>query len=221
MNGHDFRLAGSTLTAFGSGALWWAERRLLCVSDLHLGKSDRVARRSGTLLPPYETQETLARLEKAIQSTNATTIVCLGDSFDDAEAEGALDEAERLWLARMQAGRRWIWIAGNHDPGPIGLGGSHLAEYHAPPLSFRHIAKASASGEISGHFHPKTRVNAKGRSVTRACFLIDRTRAIMPAFGTYTGGLRATAQVLQDLMKHEAMAILTGPSPRAVPMPRT
>ena len=137
---------------FWLGALWWAERRLLCVSDLHLGKSDRVARRSGTMLPPYETQETLARLEKAIQSTIATTIVCLGDSFDDAEAEGALDEAERLWLARMQAGRRWIWIAGNHDPGPIGLGGSHLAEYHAPPLSFRHIARASASGEISGHF---------------------------------------------------------------------
>ena len=220
MNGHSFTLAGADLVAMGSGALWWQERHILCVSDLHLGKSERMARRGGALVPPYETQETLTRLEDDIRATNATTIVCLGDSFDDIEAADSLSETERMWLTRLQAGRRWVWIEGNHDPGPVDFGGTHLAELHSPPLTFRHIAKQNASGEVSGHYHPKALIHTKGRSVSRPCFLIDSDRVILPAFGTYTGGLRSDAPALQTLMRKEAVAVLTGPTPRAVPMPR-
>ena len=42
----------------------------------------------------------------------------------------------------------------------------------------------------------------------------------MPAYGTYTGGLRSSDQALSDLMGSEAMAILTGPNPQLIPMPR-
>lgn len=52
MDAYPFTLAGTALTALPSGALWWAEENLLCVSDLHLGKSERIARRGGPLLPP-------------------------------------------------------------------------------------------------------------------------------------------------------------------------
>jgi metallophosphoesterase superfamily enzyme len=44
-------------------------------------------------------------------------------------------------------------------------------------------------GEIAGHLHPKARVSRRGRSVERRCFASDGERAIMPAFGAYTGGL--------------------------------
>ena len=40
MNGYSFTLAGTNLEARASGALFWPERKLLCVSDLHLGKSE-------------------------------------------------------------------------------------------------------------------------------------------------------------------------------------
>lgn len=220
MNGYSFTLAGADLTALGSGALWWRERHILCVSDLHLGKSERMARRGDGLVPPYETQDTLTRLEDDIRATNATTVVCLGDSFDDLAAADSLSETERMWLTRLQAGRRWVWIEGNHDPGPVDFGGTHLAELHSPPLGFRHIAKPGSSGEVSGHYHPKALIHAKGRSLSRACFLYDSDRVILPAYGTYTGGLRSDAPALQDLMRAEAVAILTGPTPRAVPMPR-
>jgi len=43
---------------------------------------------------------------------------------------------------------------------------------------------------------------------------------VMPAYGTYTGGLRSDAPVLARLMRPGALAIVTGPSPVAVPMPR-
>ncbi|NNE51008.1 MAG: ligase-associated DNA damage response endonuclease PdeM [Sulfitobacter sp.] len=220
MNGYAFTLAGAQLQALGSGALWWAQESLLCVSDLHLGKSERIARRGGATLPPYDTRDTLTRLAADIARTQARTVVCLGDSFDDLGAAEALPEEERLWVARLQAGRRWVWIEGNHDPGPVDLGGSHLAELPLSPLFFRHIALPGASGEVSGHFHPKVSVAARSRRITRPAFLIDSDRLILPAYGTYTGGLDSRSPVLAQLMRPEAKAVLTGKSPVVVPMPR-
>ncbi|MEM9725151.1 MAG: hypothetical protein AAF909_06795, partial [Pseudomonadota bacterium] len=47
-------LRGAKAVARPSGALWLPETRALVAADLHLGKSERVARRGGPLLPPYE-----------------------------------------------------------------------------------------------------------------------------------------------------------------------
>ena len=220
MNGHPFTLAGIELIALASGALWWPDKSLFCVSDLHLGKSERIARRGGGPLPPYDTRDTLNRLAADLTQCNAHTIVCLGDSFDDLDAATELPESERLWIARLQAGRRWVWIEGNHDPGPIELGGTHLAELPVAPLTFRHIAKPSASGEISGHYHPKVRIRTGGRTVSRPAFLVDRDRVVLPAYGTYTGGLSSQDPALSDLMRPEAVAVLTGSTLHTIPMPR-
>ncbi len=220
MKGYNFTLSGASLTALGSGALWWPDESLLVVSDLHLGKSERIARRGGTTLPPYETRDTLTRLAADLALCNASTVICLGDSFDDIAASQALPEEERQWIFQLQAGRRWVWIEGNHDPGPIEFGGAHLAELPLPPLTFRHIAQTGGSGEISGHYHPKASLALRGRTITRPAFLIDTDRVIMPAYGTYTGGLRANAPVLSNLMRAEAIAVLTGPAPTAIPLQR-
>ena len=53
---------------------------------------------------------------------------------------------------------------------------------------FRH-EPTGASGEIAGHLHPKARVATRGRAMERRCFACDGERAVMPAFGAYTGGL--------------------------------
>lgn len=220
MNGYDFTLSGARLTALGSGALWWPEQSLLVVSDLHLGKSERIARRGGAALPPYDTRDTLIRLDADLALSHARIVVCLGDSFDDLGAAMALPADETQWIRRLQAGRRWIWIEGNHDPGPIGTGGAHLAELSIAPLMFRHIAQEAATGEVSGHFHPKATLQARGRNITRPSFLMDSNRVILPAYGTYTGGLRAQSPVLRHLMQPQAIAVLTGTTPTAIPMPR-
>ncbi|MBL4767966.1 MAG: ligase-associated DNA damage response endonuclease PdeM [Rhodobacteraceae bacterium] len=220
MDGYGFTLAGAQLYALGSGALWWPEEQLFCVSDLHLGKSERIARRGGSVLPPYDTRDTLNRLAADLAVTNARIVVCLGDSFDDMGAARALPEEERLWIARLQAGRRWVWIAGNHDPGPISLGGTHLAELPLSPLTFRHIAHPKASGEISGHYHPKAVVKTRAKTISRPAFLADSDRVILPSYGTYTGGLKSSDPTLTMLMRKEAIAILTGHKVHAVPMPR-
>ena len=124
-----------------------------------------------------------------------------------------------MWIARLQAGRDWTWIEGNHDPGPVGLGGTHRAQMTLGPLTFRHIA-SDASAEVSGHYHPKARLSLRGRMLSRPCFLLDDARLILPAFGAYTGGLRCDGPELSALMAPGAQAILTGPTPCAIPMPR-
>jgi hypothetical protein len=213
MNAVTITLAGAALRLLPCGALHWPAGRLLCVSDLHLGKSERMARRSGTLVPPYDGAATLDRLDAAIAATEPAVVVCLGDSFDDMAAAEALEEAMRLRLARLMAGRDWIWIEGNHDPGPLDLGGRHLSAWAAGPLVFRHVA-GQDFGEISGHYHPKARV---GR-VRRACFATDGRRLILPAYGAYTGGLDTTDPALQRLLAPGATAVLTGPTMARVPI---
>lgn len=218
MDGHRFALAGAALTALPSGALYWEAQDLLCVSDLHLGKALRRVRRGEAPLPPYETRDTLARLDRDLALTRASRVVCLGDSFDDSLAARTLPDAEKLWIATLQAGRDWIWIEGNHDPGPVDLGGAHRAELVLPPLVFRHIARPGQSGEISGHYHPKMRLTLRGQTISRPAFLIDDARVVLPAYGTYTGGLSCADPVLDGLMQPGARAVLTGAAAHAVPM---
>ncbi len=215
MTPYAFTLADTDLIALPSGGLYWPAQSTLCVSDLHLGKSGRMARRGGTLLPPYEVRATLEKLDADIEATRPARVICLGDSFDDLTAVGELEDHARLWLARLMAGRDWVWIEGNHDAGPVEIGGTHRANLRLGPLTFRHIA-TPARGEISGHYHPKARLGG----TARPCFLLDADRLILPAYGHYTGGLRCEDPVLQALMHPKALAILTGPRAIAMPMPR-
>jgi len=216
LNGHEFTLAGAGLVALASGALWWPERKILTVSDLHLGKSERISRRGGPNLPPYEVRETLSRLEADIEASAPATVVCLGDSFDDFQAAQSLSETEILWITRLQAGRSWIWIAGNHDPAPVDFAGTHLMELARPPLTFRHIAAELSSGEVSGHYHPKFSVRRRGRAITRRCFIYDQTRVILPAYGAFTGGLKSSHPALQALFGPDARVVMTGKTPHVL-----
>ncbi len=205
-----FSFCGAELTALPSGALWWQQKDLLVVSDLHLGKSERQARLGGGLIPPYETRDTLLKLETDLQSTKARTVITLGDSFDDGIAAHNLSPEEKQSLMRLQQGHRWIWISGNHDPEISPLSGEHCLETSVMPLHFRHIARQGASAEVSGHYHPKAAMKVRAQHISRRCLLYDDAKVILPAYGTYTGGLWITDPALSGLMERNARAILIG-----------
>jgi uncharacterized protein len=181
-------VAGVTMLADLSGALFWEEQSLLIVSDLHLEKGSSFAAR-GVLLPPYDTVATLSRLAAVVARHDPRMVIALGDSFHDLNAHRRLCDADRGAILALQAERDWIWISGNHDPAlPSDLGGVVASEVAIGPIAFRH-EPTGASGEIAGHLHPKARVPTRGRTVERRCFACDGERAVMPAFGAYTGGL--------------------------------
>jgi DNA ligase-associated metallophosphoesterase len=187
-HGATLDVVGVSFIADLSGALFWQDESLLVVSDLHLEKGSSFARR-GVLLPPYDSAATLALLALVIARRKPRMVIALGDSFHDGDAHNRLSTADREAIVVMQARRDWIWISGNHDPAlPSDLGGVVAEEVAIGPIAFRH-EPTGASGEIAGHLHPKARVSTRGRSMERRCFACDGERAVMPAFGAYTGGL--------------------------------
>jgi DNA ligase-associated metallophosphoesterase len=205
-----FDVAGVTMLADLSGALFWEEQRLLVVSDLHLEKGSSFAAR-GVLLPPYDTAATLSRLATVIARHDPRRVIALGDSFHDGSAHERLAPADREAIAALQARRDWIWISGNHDPAPPDeLGGTAADAVAIGPLIFRH-EPTGACGEIAGHLHPKARVARRGRSVERRCFASDGERAVLPAFGAYAGGLSVRDPAFERIFQSAAfMAHLIG-----------
>ena len=184
------RVAKVAVVADCAGALYWPEQGLLAVADLHLEKGSSFARR-GTLLPPYDTTETLARIARLIASYAPRIVVALGDNFHDGDGPARLSATDRASLAALQRGRDWVWIAGNHDPDPAdGIGGTFATDVSVGPLTFRHKPSRDAgAGEVAGHLHPVARIAQRGRAVSRRCFVTDGDALVMPAFGAYTGGL--------------------------------
>ena len=77
MDCFKFSISENELVAMPSGALWWPAQSILCVSDLHFGKSNRLARMGQSWIPPYENQDTLLRLETDLHYTSAKKIIAL------------------------------------------------------------------------------------------------------------------------------------------------
>jgi len=183
--GHDF-------LASPGGALFWPSERALLVADLHLEKASWFAR-LGQFLPPYDSQATLAALAEDVAATGATRLYCLGDSFHDRFGCDRLPGQARDMLLALTSRLDWVWIVGNHDPGFADHCGGRIAEEcEVGGIILRHEAMAGeARPEMSGHYHPKFRLQLRGRNVSRRCFVAGDRKLILPAYGSLTGGLDA------------------------------
>lgn len=192
MTDFAFRWQDLSLVARCSGALWLPDPRWLIVADLHLGKSERIARRGGALLPPYEGVETLRRLADEIAALDPACVISLGDGFDDDAAAEGLDAATLATLHDLATGRDWVWIAGNHDPGVrAALPGRIAHDLRIDRVTLRHLPEGDGP-DIAGHFHPVVRLaGARRRAV-----LVGPRHMILPAFGHYTGGLAANSPAI-------------------------
>ena len=204
-----FSFAHVELVALPQGALFWPARSALLVADLHLEKASWFAR-FGQMLPPYDSQATLADLTALVAATGAREVWCLGDSFHDAAGcERLPDEAQAL-LRNLTTRTRWTWITGNHDAGLADrCGGTIAVEAVVDGLVLRHEAdRHDPRPELSGHFHPKLRLTLRGRNVARRCFVASATKLILPAFGALTGGLDISHPEIVKAVGAQAQALI-------------
>jgi DNA ligase-associated metallophosphoesterase len=206
--GEPVSLAGASLVAELAGALYWPHEGLLAVADLHLEKGSSFAVRC-SMLPPYDTQDTLERLRRLIDHYNPRCVIALGDSFHDRRGGSRLSEQDRTGIKELQRGREWIWITGNHDPDPMeNIAGTFVAKLAIGPLTFRHDPTPDGpEGEIAGHLHPVARVGVSSGSVRRRCFIHDGRRMIMPALGAYAGGLNVRDRAFAKLFDRKAFTV--------------
>ena len=205
-----FSFAGRPFAALTGGALWWPERRALLVADLHLEKASWFAAR-GQMLPPYDSAATLADLAGLVAATNPREIWCLGDSFHDPDGSARLPSEAANLLQQLTSAAQWVWVTGNHDIGGAvdRYGGTIAEEAEVDGLMLRHEARSDeVRPELSGHFHPKLRVNLRGRSVARRCFVASSTKLILPAFGSLTGGLDAAHPEIVRAVGFDACALV-------------
>ena len=216
--GHDLQFvdvpqdahAQSAMLRPRGAALYWAAERALLVADLHLEKGSFYAK-DGQMLPPYDSRETLERLAQAVSITGARRVFALGDNFHDSSGPLRLDPYAAGMLSALTHALDWVWVTGNHDPdinaqmdtAGIGrIGGTFLDELEVAGIILRHEAKLGTNlPELSGHFHPRLEVKARGRRIVRPCAVRSDMRLILPAYGALTGGMNAGDPAIVSAMQ--------------------
>ena len=222
---YAFSHAGEAFVASLSGALYWPEQKTLLVADLHLEKGSAFAR-LGQFLPPYDSQRTLALLALDIAHFKPETVICLGDSFHDVDGPKRMSTSVAERLQALTTAQKWIWLTGNHDPlisSDLGgeicdirqMEGANCAVIlcHEPGESAGLEASWQSDTlclEICGHLHPVARIPARGRTLRRKCFVLAKDRIIMPAYGSYTGGLELCEKAFAPYMSEDAKLLVLG-----------
>ena len=203
------QLAGKSFLLDASGVLFWPDQEIVVVADLHLEKATYFAQQ-GQLLPPHESLETLSKLQTVLGRVACHSLILLGDSFHDAEGFGRLDDPAKLLWEQICTEYSVTFVFGNHDglfvpPNTIGTDVLEL-----DGITFRHQASKNSIAEISGHHHPKASLRVRGNLIKRPCFVVDVNRIILPAFGTFTGGLDVLSKEVSDLLLPDFNVYLLG-----------
>jgi DNA ligase-associated metallophosphoesterase len=188
-------IAGESVRLLPERALFWPGACTLVVADMHWGKA-ATFRAAGIPIPGGTTAEDLARLDRAIQRTGARRLVVLGDLFHARAGRVATRTLATLRGWRERASRLEIQLVrGNHDrhagDPPDDLHINCLdAPAFLPPFVLRHQPDPSPEGyTLAGHVHPALVVSGPGLQRERLpCFLVRPRIALLPAFGSFTGG---------------------------------
>jgi DNA ligase-associated metallophosphoesterase len=201
-------IGGKAFVADQSGALFWPSERAMIVADLHLEKGSSSAA-NGRLLPPYDTRQILTRLARGIELYDPAMVIALGDSLHDSEAAARISASDLEILSILQEDRRWLWVRGNHDSSiPETFGGEVVDEVRRKGITLRHEPRlGSVTHEIAGHMHPAARLSIHGTSIRRPCFVANRRRLVMPAFGAFTGGLNVLDEAFAPLFGNGGLSV--------------
>ncbi len=179
---------GNTFILHCSGALYWAEQRMLLIADAHLGKISHF-RRYGAAIPGNAMFKNFLKLDNAVDFFSPERICFLGDLFHSTlnnEWELFKDWGQRTALPI-------VLVAGNHDI----INPSNYRDINVTVVSewitngfllTHHPEERDGVFTLSGHIHPAIRLTGMGRqSLKLPCFFRTQNQMILPAFGEFTG----------------------------------
>ena len=195
---HETTLCGERVELLAARALHWPRERTVFVADVHLGKA-AAFRAGGVPLPRGSTAADLARLTAILQQTQARRLVVLGDFLHAAAGRvAALDAAFKQWRT-SHAAIEVVLVRGNHDDragDPPTQWDVRVVDEPSPMAPFLccHLPVAPRTGyALCGHIHPGVTLRGAAEQSERLpCFVLGRRRAILPAFGGFTGLARAS-----------------------------
>lgn len=187
---------GESLLLLAERAVYWPARNTLLIADWHLGKAD-VFGRHGIAIPDGDVAFDLSRLTAMIAEHDVQRVVVLGDLMHAPPSP-----ADRWPLALSQ----WLQahhqlqlliVAGNHDRVqatdlPQGLGDRltwHASSLDEGPFRLDHEPNdVPGCYVLAGHIHPTYWLRAGADRLRAPAFWFRDGYAVLPAFGTFTGG---------------------------------
>lgn len=172
-------------------AIFWIAKKMLIISDLHIGKSAHF-RKSGIQVPDTVGLTDLQRLTSLMKEFEPETLLITGDMFHhniNSDTNAFIDW--RKHYTRLKV----ILVKGNHDALKhedyaaldIDL---HAKELLCKPFRFIHEPPVEQDDfyNISGHIHPGVVLYGKAKQRLKfPCFYFGKHCAILPAFSLFTG----------------------------------
>ena len=56
---------------------------------------------------------------------------------------------------------------------------------------------------MSGHYHPKATIKVFKTKISKPCFLVSKNRLILPAYGSFTGGIDSKSNIFKNIFKDQ------------------
>ncbi|HEX8270445.1 MAG TPA: ligase-associated DNA damage response endonuclease PdeM [Flavobacterium sp.] len=171
-----------------SGAMFWDDKKMLLISDVHLGKVTHF-RKNGVAVPEKSVAGNFKQLSHVVNKFNPEIICFLGDLFHSSiNNEWDLFED---WVRETNI--KTILIAGNHDiisPYKYSdIGVDVVSEWVVDGfLLTHHPEERQGNFTLCGHIHPGILLQGFGRQYLELpCFFRSPNQMILPAFGEFTG----------------------------------
>lgn len=188
MNTETIQIKDQHFVMHPLGVLFWQEKSMLLISDVHLGKVTHF-RKYGAAVPHKAIQKNFDLLNEVLDFFRPGSIVFMGDLFHSSMNKEW--ELFQDWTSPVTA--TMVLVMGNHDIiSPIKYG----------DLGIRVVSEIQESGfllthhpelregffNFCGHVHPAIRLAGMGRqSVRLRCFFKSDAQMLLPAFGEFTG----------------------------------
>jgi len=171
-----------------SGALFWKEKNLLLISDVHLGKVSHF-RKHGVAIPNDAILENFKRLNTIVEVFAPKKLIFLGDLFHSSKNQewNLFEEWVSCCVSEITL------VAGNHDI----INKKHYTQIKVNVVQFleiddflltHHPTEKEGFFNFSGHIHPGVILRGLGgQSLKLRCFYQNKNQMILPAFGEFTG----------------------------------
>ena len=189
----NFNFKDNNFLLTSGRSIFWEEKKILILSDLHLGKAGHF-RKAGIGIPQTIFKEDMQRLVSQIQYFKPTTVLVVGDLFHSTQNKE--HELFLKWRKDLPAVSIQL-VKGNHDILEENWYRSACIDVQHKELVignflFTHdIASAKKTKQqycFSGHVHPGVIMNGTGKqSLQLPCFYFGKEYAVLPAFGKFTG----------------------------------
>ena len=160
-------------------AIWLKKKKILIINDLHIGYEEALHRK-GILVPKFQLQEIIKKLEKILAKVKPNRIIINGDLKHEFGKVLRQEWKEVLQFLDfcLQNCKEVIIIKGNHDPliNPIALkrGVKVVTKYATNGTIIVHgdeLIKTIGKRIIIGHEHPAITLREHGKWEKYKCFL--------------------------------------------------